>query len=156
MPHARANQNAHPGLREITSSSSCICASGAALQYVVRLGEPLVVVQLGVGRDLGHVHRARKVRHIAKRPPRGAAGARDALNLAEIDNLVAEQRTAEWIGWKPLQRYFRSDKCDGYMFGDRFVSNLDGRARTPIQTSMLHALNLRSIMSAEHLAQQLS
>ena len=58
------------------------------LEEVIRLGQPLVVVELGIGRDFGDVDRPRIRLDVGERTPGRSAGTLGAGDLGKIDQVV--------------------------------------------------------------------
>lgn len=94
MTDARANHHAHArvNLDQFVVQlhlGSLTIGPLLALQKVIGLCQSAVVVETGVGGNLGDVDRAGKVGHVGKRSPRGATGTGNARDLGEINQFVA-------------------------------------------------------------------
>src|SRR5436190_1519249 len=89
MTHARADDHAHSCAHVERVIVEFKLRSRLALEKVVRLGQPFVVVLAGVDGNLHLVDRAGKVIHFGQRAASLSAGARRARQRGKIDNFPA-------------------------------------------------------------------
>src|SRR5690606_28812194 len=89
-PVARAgpNQNAHPGVDRDDLLVELHAGVRPALQEVVGLGKPAVVVKASVGGDLGNVDRRGIVGEVGKGTPRRTARTGNSRQLGEVDQFI--------------------------------------------------------------------
>ena len=87
MPDAWRNSDAHPLSQRDNFFIELHLRVGATFQDEIRLRQPFVVVQFGVGLDLRHVDCRRIVGDFGERPFCDAAGARSPRQLRKVDDL---------------------------------------------------------------------
>ena len=87
MPDAWRNSDAHPLSQRDNFLIELHLRGGATFQDEIRLRQPFVVVQFGVGLDLRHVDCRRIVGDFGERSFCDAAGARSPRQLRKVDDL---------------------------------------------------------------------
>lgn len=87
VPDARRNPDAHSLSQRDDFLVELHFRIGAAFEDEIRLRQPFVVVQFGVGFDLRYVDCRWVIVNFGERPFRGAAGARSSWQLRKVDDL---------------------------------------------------------------------
>ena len=88
MPCAGGNHDALAGSHRDQFVVQLHLRIFVTLEEVIRLGQPFVIVELGISRDVGDVDRARVGFDVGERTPGRSAGAFGSGDLGKIDQVV--------------------------------------------------------------------
>jgi uncharacterized protein len=90
MPRAGANHHQHPRMNVERGLVQLDLGPGLALQEVIGLGQGLVVVGPGLGRNFREMNGAWMVGHVGQTTPSGPAGTGDAWHGGKIDDGIID------------------------------------------------------------------